>query len=308
MPVVGVVFDDPDTRHEWVVRLSEHLDDLDVVDAEAVDPSHVEIAVVGNPPGGTLARFESLRFVQSAWAGVDRLLAAPPPVPVARMVAPELTGLMSEFVLAAVLSLHRRFPSYRRDQARARWRPRPTPRVRETRVGVLGFGELGGPVAQVLSSVGFDVAAWARSPRAGPIPVLTGREGFRDLLECSGIVVNLLPLTSDTRGILDRAAFGAMPRGAAVVNAARGAHLVEADLLEALDGGQLSDALLDVFDEEPLPADHPFWSHDRVTVLPHVAAPSRPEDLAPHLTANIRRFLDGRTPRFLVQPPESVPR
>lgn len=300
IPVVGVSFPEASTRQEWVARLESHLGDLRVVDAET-DPSVVEILVVGNPPGDDLRRFDRLRFVQSAWAGVDRLTEGAPPVPIARMVAPELTELMTEFVLAAVLTLHRRFPDYRRDQTRAEWRPRPTPPARGTRVGVLGYGELGMPAAQTLSEAGFDVAAWARTSRGGRIPVLTGEEGFRDLLGRSDVIVNLLPLTPETRGILHHAAFASMPRGSSLVNAARGAHLVPADLLAALDAGQLSDAILDVFDEEPLPSDHPFWSHERITVLPHVAAPSRPVDLAPHLAANIRRHLQGEAPRFQVQ-------
>lgn len=300
-PVVGVTFPDAGTRQEWVVRLTECLRDIRVVDAEEAEPSVVEILVVGNPPGRDLRRFDGLGFVQSAWAGVDRLTEGAPPVPIARMVAPELTELMTEFVLAAVLALHRRFPAYRRDQVRGEWRPRPTYPVAETRVGVLGYGELGRPAAQILSRTGFDVAAWARTHRSGPVPVLTGEQGFIGLLGRSEILVNLLPLTPETRGILDHTAFEAMPSGASLVNAARGAHVVEGDLLAALDAGHLSDSILDVFEEEPLPSGHPFWSHERITVLPHIAAPSHPADLAPHLAANIRRYLEGKTPRFLVQ-------
>lgn len=299
-PVVGVTFPEAGTRQEWVARLTDGLGNVRVVDAEEVEPSIVQILVVGNPPGRDLHRFDRLGFVQSAWAGVDRLTEEPPPVPIARMVAPELTELMTEFVLAAALALHRRFPAYRRDQARDEWRPRPTYPARQTRVGVLGYGELGRPAAQALSETGFDVAAWARTNRGGPIPVLTGEQGFVDLLGRSEILVNLLPLTPETRGILDHAAFRAMPQGSGLINAARGAHVVEPELLAALHAGHLSDAILDVFDEEPLRSGHPFWSHDRITVLPHVAAPSRPSDLAPHLAANIRRYLEGETPRFLV--------
>lgn len=272
-----------------------------MVDAEEVAASDVEILVVGNPPGENLLRFDGLRFVQSTWAGVDRLIERAPLVPIARMVAPELTELMTEFVLTATLFLHRRFPSYRRDQARGRWQPRPTLPAGERRVGILGFGELGRPAAHRLAEAGFEVTAWARTPRSDRVEVYTGKEGWERLLSHSEILVNLLPLTAETRGILDRTAFATLPRGAAVVNAARGAHVVEADLLEALDRGHLSDAVLDVFDQEPLAADHPFWFHDRVTVMPHVAAPSDPDDLAPHVAANIRRFLEGEAPRFLVQ-------
>lgn len=300
-PVVAVGFEEADSRRDWISHLAARVDRTRIVDACQVDPSSVDVLVVGNPPGEILSRFHSLRFVQSTWAGVDRLTENAPPIPIARMVAPELTHLMTEFVLAAVLSLHRGFPSYRRDQTARRWQPRVTFPAAKRRVGVLGFGELGRPAAIALAAAGFDVMAWARSPRSGPVEVLAGRAGFQALLGRSDILVNLLPLTAATHGILDGAAFAAMPPGAALVNVARGAHIVDAELLEALDSGRMSDAVLDVFDEEPLPLEHPFWAHEHVTVLPHVAAPSDPVDLAPHVAANIQRFLAGEVPRFLVE-------
>lgn len=299
-PVVGVSFHEDDIRGQWVRCLGDLLEGVRVVDVDEVEASAVEVMVVGNPPGRTLVGYEALRFVQSTWAGVDRLLDEIPPVPVARMVAPELTDLMSEFVLAAVLFLHRSFPSYRRSQAERRWHPRPTLAAGARRVGVLGFGQLGRPAALTLKRAGFDVAGWARTSRPGPIPVMAGEDGFRELLGRSDVLVDLLPLTPHTRGILGRSAFELMPRGGALVNAARGAHVVDGELLDALDEGRLSEAVMDVFEEEPLPPDHPFWSHDRITVLPHVAAPSNPRVLAPHVAANIERFLRGETPRFLV--------
>lgn len=143
--------------------------------------------------------------------------------------------------------------------------------------------------------------AWARSDRQGEVPVVSGEEGWRRLLDRSEIVVNLLPLTDSTRGILDSGAFDLLGPGAALVNVARGAHVVEADLLTALDDGRVSDAVLDVFPTEPLPERHPYWEHPRVTVLPHVAAPSDPDDLVAEVAANLRRFLAGETPRHLVE-------
>lgn len=299
--MLGVSFPEAGTRQEWVERLASRLDCVRVVDSAEVDADLIQVLVVGNPPGESLQGFGSLRFIQSTWAGVDRLVEGAPSVPIARMVAPELTELMTEFVLAAVLSLHRLFPAYRRDQSRREWRPRPTVAARQRRVGVLGFGELGRPSARALSEAGFEVMAWARTPRPDPIRVVAGEDGFHRLLGRSDIVVDLLPLTPQTRGILDQAALARLPAGASLVNVARGAHVVEGDLLEALDSGHLSDAVLDVFDQEPLGPDHPFWSHERVTVLPHVAAPSNPDDLAPRVAANIERFIEGGTPRFLVE-------
>lgn len=298
--VVGVAFQAADLRRGWVEQLEGRLEDCEVVDAWEVDPSSVEVLVVGNPPGASLADFGCVDFIQSTWAGVDRVIEDAPSVPIARMVAPRLTTLMREFVLAAVLMVHRSLPAYRRSQTEEVWRPRSVAAANERPVGVLGFGELGRPCSLALAEFGFDVVAWARRPHRAEIPVLTGRDGWNELLGRSRIVVNLLPLTDETRGILDGTAFARMPRGSSLVNVARGAHVVDSDLIDALDSGQLSDAILDVFAEEPLPPGHPFWRHHRVTVLPHVAAPSDPADLAPHVATNIELFLAGEIPRFLV--------
>lgn len=300
-PVVGIGIDPPDKRRRWVDILAPLLSDCRVVDVGDVEPSEIEIAVVGNPPGHSLGRFPRLRFIQSTWAGVDALAEGAPPVPVARLVAPALTRLMSEFVVATVLMAHRDFLQYRRQQARGEWGPLTVTPAARRRVGVLGFGELGAPAARQLAAAGFDVMAWARTARSDEVPVVAGEEGWQRLLDRSEIVVNLLPLTGETRGVLNSPAFDLMGPGATLINAARGAHVVEEDLLAALDDGRLSDAILDVFATEPLPGSHPYWGHPRVTVLPHVAAPSDPEDLVTEVAANLRRFLAGETPRYLVE-------
>lgn len=297
--VIGVAVSDGGLQPDWIDELARRLPDCRVADADEVIED-LEVLVVGNPPGSISARFPRLQFVQSTWAGPDRLAESGATVPVARMVAPELAGFMSEFVLLAVLMLHRHVPAYRRSQASRRWEPIEVTPARHKRVGVLGYGELGRPVAQRLAEADFDVAAWARSERSDVLPVLSGESGFREVLGRSEIVVNLLPLTPETRHLLDRSAFDSMPRGAALVNVGRGGHVVERDLLAALDEGRLSEAILDVFEHEPLPPNHPFWSHPRVTVFPHVAAPSNASELAPYVADNIRRFIEGQTPRFLI--------
>jgi glyoxylate/hydroxypyruvate reductase len=300
-PLVGIAIDPPEKRRRWVNALTPRLEECRVVDADQVDRGEIEILVVGNPPGTDLRRFPRLVFIQSTWAGIDALVEGAPPVPIARLVAPALAELMSEFLAAAVLMAHRGLLEYRRRQARAEWAPIPVLPARRRRVGVLGFGALGAPAARRLAAEGFDVMAWARTPRSEEVPVVAGEEGWHRLLERSEILVNLLPLTGETRGILDTHAFDLLGPGATLVNAARGGHVVEADLLAALDDGRLSDAVLDVFATEPLPVSHPFWSHPRVTVLPHVAAPSDPEDLVAEVVANLRRFLAGKAPCHLVE-------
>lgn len=292
-PIVAVDLGSTEETGRWVSELATHLPDTAVVPADDVDRSRPLILVVGNPPGHTLHRYPRLRFVQSVWAGIDRLVVDAPDVPIARMVAPVLSEAMAEFVLMATLMLHRGVPRLRRRQARADWAPVSAPPPGDRRVGLLGCGALGGAAASALAEHGFDVVAWGRSYRLEPVPVVSGDEGLVSVLSRSDIVVNLLPLTSETEGILDAVSFRSMPPGSSVVNVGRGAHVVVADLIAALDGGQLSDAVLDVFTDEPLPATSPLWAHPRVTVFPHVAAPSDPRLLAPATAANVRAFLAG---------------
>lgn len=257
------------------------------------DPSTIDAAVVANPEPGLLARLPKLRLIQSLWAGVDKLLAdatLPPGVPIARMVDPTMTAAMVETALWAVVGLHRRFFDYQAQQGQALWRQLPQRRADEVRVLVLGAGAMGGAAAARLSAQGYPVTGWR------------ARDG-RPVVECVGhaeIVVNLLPLTPATRGLLDARCFAAMPRGASLVNLARGAHVVDADLLAALDGGHLNRALLDVFAAEPLPPDHPYWRHPRVTVLPHVAALTDERSAAAIVASNLRALAQGRPPAHQV--------
>jgi len=207
---------------------------------------------------------------------------------------------MSEYVLYWVLHFHRRFGDYRRYARKARWKPLPQVIPKRRRVGIMGLGVIGTDAAKKLKALDFDVAGWTRGHKnlAG-VPTFDGKDGFKDFLARSEIVVCLLPLTPETRGILDAKAFRRMPKGAVVVNAARGGHVVDADLIAALESGHLRAAVLDVFHEEPLPAEHPFWKHPKVTVTPHMASLTVPETAAKSIADNIRRIRKG-------QPPEPV--
>jgi len=271
----------PEAEHRWLEALKAALPEDDLVVGAASD---AEIAVVANPPPGALAAMPALRLVQSAWAGVDGLLADPSfpkNARLARLVDPGLASQMAQAVAAHVLALHRQAPAYRDQQAIQLWRQLPQPSAAERPIGFLGYGELARASANLLERIGFRVHAWSRS------------HGELDaVLDCD-IVVNLLPLTAATKGFLAAPLFSRMKPGAALVNLARGAHLVEADLLAALDDGQLSHAVLDVFETEPLPAGHPFWSHPKVTVMPHVAAITDPASASIRIAANIRRFRAG---------------
>jgi glyoxylate/hydroxypyruvate reductase A len=257
------------------------------------DATAIEVAVVANPPPRALAHLPRLRFIQSLWAGVDRLLddaSLPADVPLARMVDPAMSAAMAETVAWAVLGLHRGFFDYAAQQRDALWRQLPQRRADEVAVCVLGAGHMGGAVAARLAALGYRVATWR------------ARDGvpLHGALATAQIVIDLLPLTPATHGLLDARAFAAMPHGASVVNLARGAHVVEAELLAALDSGHLHRAVLDVFDAEPLPAAHPFWRHPRVTVLPHVAALTDERSAAAVVANNLRALRLGQAPAHQV--------
>jgi glyoxylate/hydroxypyruvate reductase A len=278
-------------RAQWLGLLRAALPG-ERIETGAGDAAAVDIAIVANPPTGALRGLPNLRLIQSLWAGVDRLLAdasIPPEVPLARMVDPAMNEAMAETALWAVLSLQRDFVDYAAQQRERRWLQHPQRRAEDVQVAVLGLGQMGRAVARRLAANGYAVAGWST------------REGRLDaLLAASDIVVNLLPLTLATRGLFDARRFAAMRRGASLVNLARGAHVVDADLLAALDGGQLRHAVLDVFHSEPLPPQHAYWSHPRVTVLPHVAAQTDPRSAAAIAAANVKRLRTGEPVANLV--------
>ena len=265
-----------------------------------VDDASITAAIVANPPSGSLAGLTHLQLIQSLWAGVDRLLAdasLPADVTIARMVDPVMNAAMAETALWAVLSLHRGFFDCAQQQRSGLWQQAPQARADELALLVLGHGEMGRAVAQVLARQGYPVSTWSRQSSQKTLPGVRHRYGDAALLAAAAqacIVVNLLPLTAVTRGVLNAALFDALPRGASIVNLARGAHLVEADLLAALDSGRVHRAVLDVFAVEPLPNEHPFWRHPRVTVLPHIAAQTDLRSAADVAVANLHALAHGQ--------------
>jgi len=296
---------DPAELAQWHALLAAELPGETLVfDRAACAPEDIDTAIVANPPAGALAGLPRLQFVQSLWAGVDRLLrdaTVPAGVPLARMVDPAMNEAMAETATWAVLGLHRGFFDYLAQQRDARWLQHGQRRADEVSVAVLGLGEMGRATCRRLSASGYRLLGW--SLRGTPVPgvdVHGGDPGLATVLSAADIVVNLLPLTAATVALFDTRRFAQMRRGASLVNLARGAHVVEADLLDALQGGRLHWAVLDVFQAEPLPATHAFWSHPRITVLPHVAAQTDPRSAAKVAAANVRAVRAGRAPRDLV--------
>ena len=246
---------------------------------------------------GSLSAFPRLKAIFSLGAGVEKLLRdreLPAGVPIVRMVDPSLTAGMTEYVLLHVLRYHRRMPELEALQRGAQWVELEAPPASERRVGILGLGVLGGDAAEKLAMLGFQVAGWSLTPKTiAGVESFAGEEGLLPLLARSDILVCLLPLTAATEGILNARTLAALPRGASLINAARGGHVVETDLLAALDSGHVAHATLDVVSEEPLPASHPFWRHPQVTLTPHVASLTWPPTAALHILANIRRHEAG---------------
>jgi glyoxylate/hydroxypyruvate reductase A len=299
-------------RSDWAAALRLALPGhrLYLARGEVADAS-IDVAIVANPAPGSLSGLPGLRLIQSLWAGVDRLLGdqtLPVGVPLARMVDPAMNSAMAETALWATLALQRGFFEYARHQRASRWQVHGQRRADESPVLVLGFGQMGRAVAGRLAQQGYPVSAWRRGATdatgvellAG-VRVLNGAPALADALAQTRILINLLPLTADTRGLIDADLLATLPRGAGLVNLARGAHLVDADLLAALASGQIGHAVLDVFQVEPLPADHAFWLHPQVTVLPHAAAMTDARSAAAVVARNIEALAAGLPLQHLVE-------
>lgn len=259
------------------------------------DPADVQFLAAWEPPED-LAAFPNLQVLFSTGAGIDQfdLLRLPGHVPLVRMIEPGIVEGMVEYVTLSVLALHRDMPAYRRQQAQGEWRPLQVRPASACRVGVLGLGSLGQAVLARLASFGFDCAGWARSARQiDGVQTFAGWPALDAFLARTDILICLLPLTDETRGMLNAGLFAKLPRGAGLVHVGRGQHLDAAALLKALDDGQLGDAVLDVAEPEPLPAGHPLWRHPRVWITPHVASMTRPDTAARVVLDNLRRLRDG---------------
>jgi glyoxylate/hydroxypyruvate reductase len=293
----------------WVERFRALLPNHRIVTVdESFDRSEIRYAAVWSPKPGTLDDLPNLRLVFSLGAGVDHLMNYPglPDVPIVRVAHDDLTHRMSEYVVLHCLIHLRDQRRLDRQQAEKIWRSdRDPPTAREVRVGVMGFGVLGQDAARKLQVMNFDVAAWSRTPKqAEGIRTYSGEEldGF---LARTDILVSLLPLTPDTRGILNRDFFRKLARdgrlgGPVLINAGRGGLQVEADILACLDDGTLKAATLDVFEQEPLPLDSPLWTHPKVTVTPHNSAISEPAITARTIAEDILAYEAGGRPRLLV--------
>ncbi len=262
------------------------------------DPAEIDIAMVWHMPHGELAKLPNLRLIISMAAGVDHVLldpGLPPDIPIVRLTDPHMARAMAHWAAMNILRLHRETAHYDALRARRAWPPERSFDTDSVRVGLLGLGYLGAHVARTLKGLGLFVQGWSRSPKEiEGVPSFHGADGLDAMLADTNYLLCLLPSTPATVGLMDRALFEKMPRGSYVLNAGRGAQLVEADLLAALDSGRLAGAALDVFAEEPLPTDHPFWDDPRILMTPHHAAEVHIPAVARTFVDNIRRLRENR--------------
>lgn len=295
---------DPTRGEIWKRVLADRAPDLEVrLWPDVGDPRDIRLLLAWEPPEDPIAAFPNLEMILSVSAGVDQFdfSRIPPEVPVVRMLDPNIVEGMVSYVAMAVLALHRDLPTYIDARAEGRWHQIANRPAAARRIGILGAGRLGSAVLAALAPFGFPLAVWARTPREMPgAEVFAGAEGLDAFLARTDILVCLLPLTEETRGILGAATFSRLPEGASIVNVGRGGHLVTADLVAALDSGRLSAAILDVADAEPPPPDHPFWTHPRILLTPHIASHTRPETAVDAVLDAIRRHRAGETPIGLV--------
>lgn len=281
----------------WRDTLSELLPDLEVrFWPEPGDPSRIDYLAFMHPDFNALPEFPNLQAMFSRAAGVDDIVRHPrlPKAPLGKIEPPGGDPMMTEYVVMHVLRLHREMPKYQAAQARKEWLRVPIKRPEDRRIGLLGFGMMAKAPALVLQSLGFKVSAWVRKPRpAAEVPIFHGPGQLEPFLNQTDIVVCLLPLTKETEGILSARTFAMLPKGAMLVNVGRGRHVVDADLIAALDSGHLEHAALDALWPEPLPQESPLWHHPKVTVMPHVARRPTVRQLANEIAANIKSLRSG---------------
>ncbi len=290
----------PDLKiSSWVKYLSMQAPGIDIrIWPEVGDADDIEFALSWNHPQGEFKKYKNIKCIASLGAGVDHILRdsdLPAGVPVTRVVASSMAQSMSEYAVLGVLNYCRQFDSYRANQSQKKWQPRIPLLAADMRIGIMGLGQLGKDAAKKLSYLGFPVTGWSQTPKdIERVKCLAGEDALDDFLSQTRILICMLPLTPKTKGILNHKTFDKLPAGAYVINVARGQHLIEKDLLAALDSGQLDGACLDVFDVEPLPEDHPFWNHPKIIVTPHISSITYPKGVAPQIIENYRRTKTGK--------------
>jgi len=283
---------------EWKLALQAAAPEVDFYSYLQDHPKdRIEAAMVWKHPQGIFKEYSSLRYIASFGAGVDFLLQdpeIPSDIKITRVVDPVLASDMSEYVIAALFSFLKNLTRYRSDKFKGIWNPAPYLRISDLTVGIMGLGALGSCLAKDLYRIGFKVVGWSRSEKnIDFMECFSGDKQRAEFLSKTNALVCLLPLTPETAHILNKELFRQLPRGAYIINVARGGHLVDEDLIDMMDRGHLAGACLDVYHQEPLPEMHPFWRHPKILMTPHVASVSDVQAVVPQLLENYYRFKKG---------------
>jgi len=281
-------------------HFAKALPDLPFHQAETPDPKEVTHLITWKTPADVMQLHPNLRMILSVGAGVDQLDLndIPDHVRVVRMLEPGIAKQMQEYISMAVLGLHRNMPGYIDQQRNQLWKGHTNRVASEVQVGVLGLGQLGLAAIEALRPFGFQLSGYTRKPREiSGVTCFTDRAAFLGQLD---ILINLLPLTPETTGVLNADLFAQLKPGCGLISVGRGRHLDQTALIAALDDGQLSAAWLDVTDPEPLPESHPLWTHSKIVITPHIASQTRPDDAALHVIAAIKADLSGEPIKGLV--------
>ncbi len=281
---------------QWLQAFADFDSDFPVFTPETVEnKGDIIIALSWKAPTGSYTQYPNLKVVGSMGAGVDHLFEdpeLPENIQLTRVVDEYLATDMREFVLTQCLSTIKNLNTFSRKEPH--WERLPYQRVADVTIGIMGLGVLGQAVGELLHQVGFKVTGWSHSEKDLEfVKSYTGKDELNEFLSTTEILVCLLPLTEETKGILNKALFFELPDGAYLINVARGGHLNESDLIDALHSGKLSGASLDVFEQEPLPKDHPFWREPNIFITPHVASVSSPESIVPQVVENYNRLQAG---------------
>lgn len=296
-----VFYSQGEDMQQWQAALSRHMPDIRL-EAWETAPAGADYAIAWKPPAALFQQQPDLKAMFALGAGVDALIAnCPPSLPLIRLEDSGMATQMADYATRMLLDWFYRDADYQQQQAEGKWRPYAQDDKQRWTVGILGLGQLGAAVARRCLSLGFPVHGWRNSPQAAEgITTHWGTEGLHEMLPHCKVLINLLPLTPHTNDLINKDVFDRLPNGAFLINMARGAQVVDDDLLDALDRGQLAGAALDVFRQEPLPAHHPFWHHPAIRVTPHVAGITPLNEAVEQIAEKLQAFAAGKPVSGLV--------
>ncbi len=294
-----VIFSNVHKIQPWIDALKNAGPGIEVISHEEIkDKKKVKFALAWDHPKGIFKEYPNLKCISSMGAGVDHIMSdpeIPEQIKIVRIIDPLLSQDLAEFALALVMSHMRGFGKYFNNQHRKTWKKSMYMRIPDAKIGVMGTGAIGNHVALFLQSLGFSIVGWGKTPgKQAEYKRFHGGDQLDEFLNNINILICLLPLTPETKGILNRNTMGKLINGAYLINLGRGLHVVDQDLIEMIDSGHLSGASLDVFENEPLPEDHPFWSHPAIQITPHVASLTAPNSVAPQIIENYHRAINGQ--------------